>query len=227
LTPPDAYSVVIPAWNAARFIGPAIASILAQPAPPETIIVVDDGSTDDTAEAAAACGAGVKVVRQENAGPGAATNAGARLVTTPLIAFNDADDLWLPEKMALQTARLARDDLELVFGHVHLTRDGPAVETGARRPMWTRTTMLMRTASFRRTGALRDMPGLHGDMIEWVDRARYLGVRMAMMDEVVAIRRVHPASLTYRRGGEHGYLTAVKAALDRRRAAARAAKPAD
>jgi hypothetical protein len=138
-------------------------------------------------------------------------------VTTPLIAFNDADDLWLPGKMALQIARLAADDLEMVFGHVHLMRDGQPADTTTRQPVWNRTTLLARTASVHRIGEVRDMPALHGDMIEWVDRARFLGIRMAMMEEALAIRRVHPGSLTYRRGGEHGYLTAVKAALDRRR----------
>ena len=73
----DAYSVVIPAYNAERFIGPAIESMLAQATPPETIIVVDDGSTDGTAEAARAAGGIVRVVRQANAGQGAATTADA------------------------------------------------------------------------------------------------------------------------------------------------------
>jgi glycosyltransferase involved in cell wall biosynthesis len=213
----DAYSVVIPAYNAERFIGPAIESMLAQATPPETIIVVDDGSTDGTAKAARAAGGIVQVVRQANAGQGAATTAGIRLVTTPLVAFDDADDLWLPGKMALQLARLAAGDVEMLFGHVHHMRDGQPVDTGARHPVWGRTTLVARTDSVRRVGEVRDMPALHGDMIEWIDRARHLGIRMAMMDDVVAIRRVHPASLTYRRGGEHGYLTAVKAALDRRR----------
>jgi glycosyltransferase involved in cell wall biosynthesis len=213
----EAYSVVIPAYNAERFIGPAIESMLAQAILPETIIVVDDGSTDGTAEAARAAGDIVQVVRQANAGQGAATTAGIRQVTTPLIAFNDADDLWLPGKMALQLARLAADDLEMVFGHVHMMRDGQPADMTARQPVWNRTTLLARTASVHRIGEVRDMPALHGDMIEWVDRARFLGIRMAMMDEALAIRRVHPGSLTDRRGGEHGYLTAVKAALDRRR----------
>jgi glycosyltransferase involved in cell wall biosynthesis len=213
----EAYSVVIPAYNAERFIGPAIESMLAQAILPETIIVVDDGSTDGTAEAARAAGDIVQVVRQANAGQGAATTAGIRLVTTPLIAFNDADDLWLPGKMALQIARLTADDLEMVFGHVHMMRDGQPADTTTRQPVWNRTTLLARTASVHRIGEVRDMPALHGDMIEWVDRARFLGIRMVMMEEALAIRRVHPGSLTYRRGGEHGYLTAVKAALDRRR----------
>jgi hypothetical protein len=80
--------------------------------------------------------------------------------------------------------------------------------------------MFARTGSFRRVGDVHDMPAYHGDMVDWVARARDLGIRIEMMDLVVALRRIHEGSLTYRRGGEHGYLTAAKVALDRRRARA-------
>jgi glycosyltransferase involved in cell wall biosynthesis len=100
-------SAVIPAYQAAEFLTEAIASVRAQTRPPAEIVVVDDGSTDATADIARA--AGTVVVRQANAGPGAARNAGALAASRPWIAYLDADDLWLPEKLDAQwSAHLAR-----------------------------------------------------------------------------------------------------------------------
>lgn len=93
-------SVVIPAYNAQNFIAEALRSVAAQTRAVAEVIVVDDGSADQTATIAERCGA--RVLRQINAGPSAARNAGIRAATQPWIAFLDADDLWLPEKINLQ-----------------------------------------------------------------------------------------------------------------------------
>jgi glycosyltransferase involved in cell wall biosynthesis len=93
-------SVIIPAFNSARYIGEAVDSVLRQTRPAEEIIIVDDGSTDDTRVIAAALP--VKYIYQKNAGPSAARNTGLRHATGELLAFLDADDLWLPHKLAAQ-----------------------------------------------------------------------------------------------------------------------------
>ncbi len=102
-------SVVIPAYNAAGTIERAIRSVLSQTAQPREIFVVDDGSTDATAEVAS--GAGASVIRQPNAGTGAARNAGIRASTASWIALLDADDEWHPTKLEEQwkAAALRRD----------------------------------------------------------------------------------------------------------------------
>ena len=102
-------SVVIPAYNAGRYIGRAIDSVLAQTRPAEEIIVVDDGSTDHTAEIAGAYGDRIRFIRQENAGASVARNTGIAAATGNWIAFLDADDEWLPEKLRLQTEHLERN----------------------------------------------------------------------------------------------------------------------
>jgi glycosyltransferase involved in cell wall biosynthesis len=100
-------SVVIPALNAAATIGRAVASALRQTQTPYEVIVIDDGSTDDTAAAARASGA--TLIATQHGGPAAARNAGVRAATQPWIAFLDADDAWLPAKLERQWSALALD----------------------------------------------------------------------------------------------------------------------
>ena len=107
-------AVVIPAYNAARFLDATLESVEAQTAKPAETVVVDDGSTDDTAVIAQAHD-GVRIIRQQNAGVAAARNRGARATTAEWIAFLDADDLWTPDKLATQLARAAATAAGAVF----------------------------------------------------------------------------------------------------------------
>lgn len=99
-------SAVIPAYNAAASVARAIDSVLAQTRPPEQIIVVDDGSADNTADMVRAYGEKVILIRQENAGASAARNTAINAAKGDWIAFLDADDEWLPHKLALQVQHL-------------------------------------------------------------------------------------------------------------------------
>jgi glycosyltransferase involved in cell wall biosynthesis len=101
-------SVVIPAYNAGAFIEETIASALAQTYPRREIIVVDDGSTDDTAERVRRFGSAVGYIRQANGGVAAARNAGILASSGDYIALLDHDDVWLPEKLEVQVAIAAR-----------------------------------------------------------------------------------------------------------------------
>jgi len=111
-------SVIIPAYNAERHIGEALASIRAQTLPAVEILVVDDGSTDGTVEAVERAGAGLDVtlIRQANAGPAAARNHGIRRARGRYCAFLDADDTMLPERLAAQKALF---DADAALGLVH------------------------------------------------------------------------------------------------------------
>jgi len=102
-------SVVIPAYNAEKYIGRAIDSVLAQSRRPDEIIVVDDGSTDGTAGVVESYGSQVRCIRQENGGASVARNSGIEAATGRWIAFLDADDEWLPEKLQIQTDHLKRN----------------------------------------------------------------------------------------------------------------------
>ena len=95
-------SIVIPAYNAAAFVGEAVDSALAQTHPDTEVIVVDDSSTDETPAILAAYGDRIRVHRQSNAGVGGARNTGAGLATGDWVAFLDADDVWAPRKIEAQ-----------------------------------------------------------------------------------------------------------------------------
>ena len=104
---PPTVSVVIPAYNAAGYVGRAVASALSQTLPPEQVVCVDDGSTDDTLERlhtlAERFPEKVRVVQQTNAGPSAARNRGLERVTSEYVQFLDADDELDPDKLERQT----------------------------------------------------------------------------------------------------------------------------
>lgn len=103
-------SAIITGYNYARFLPAAIESVLTQTLPPDEIIVVDDGSTDDTAAVVARyADRGVRYVYKENGGAGAARNRGITESRGDLLAFLDGDDRWLPDKLALQVEHIERN----------------------------------------------------------------------------------------------------------------------
>lgn len=218
------YSVVIPAWNAARTLAETLGSVFAQTLAADEVIVVDDGSTDETAAIAAGYGDKVRVLSQPNAGPGAATTRGFHAACAPVVAFVDADDLWLPEKMAVQMARLAAEpDLQLVTCRQRQFHHGvPDDGTGEERSGMNRSSTVVRRAACIAVGPMIDPPGNRGDMVDWLGRMRAAGHRMEEIDRVLVLRRILPGSMSHGRDPERdrGYLYVVHQALMRKRRAA-------
>ena len=113
-------SVIIPAYNAARFLPNAVASVRRQAYAPLEILIFDDGSQDDCARVAAELGEPVRYVRQEQSGPAAARNRGLELAQGEFVGFLDADDEWPEQKLSIQMSRLlASPELDIVLGRVH------------------------------------------------------------------------------------------------------------
>lgn len=104
-------SVVIPCYNGAPFLRETIESALAQTVPPLEVIVVDDGSTDDSAALAESFGEPVRVIRQPNQGESVARNRGIDEARGEWIAFLDADDLWAANKSECQLKTITTDDI--------------------------------------------------------------------------------------------------------------------
>jgi len=216
----SSYSVVIPAFNAAPTIAETLRSVVTQSVKPDTIIVVDDGSTDDTVAVIGAMKLPVRVLRQENAGPGSATTRGIAALSTPFIATLDADDLWLPTKIEEQLAHFRRSPgTSGIFTHLRKFRDDrPDAADAAATPGWSRSTMMIRREVADAVGPIIDPPGGRGEMIDWIARAREAGFILEMLDEALALRRVRPGSLSYGRdpNRDRGYIEVARLAMLRR-----------
>lgn len=188
-------SVIVPVFDGERFIAEALSSILAQTRPADEIIVVDDGSTDGSAAIAGSM-ADVQVVRKEHSGLGATLNAGVRAASGNVLAFLDADDRWLPEKLARQVSALeANAELDIVFGHCRQFavrfENGHMRETmGARQSGIAKSAMVIRAESLRRVGLFSESQEVH-DFLDWYTRAQELGLRADVLDDVVYERRIH------------------------------------
>ena len=119
MTVKDLVSIIIPAYNAAAFINDAIESALAQDYRPIEVIVVDDGSSDETASIAEKFGPPVICHRQQNGGPPVARNRGLLLARGEYIGFLDADDLYEPGRVKLQFDKLQQNPgVTIVMGRL-------------------------------------------------------------------------------------------------------------
>ncbi len=217
-------SVVIPVYNGAAYLEDAVESVRRQTWGRVEIVVVDDGSTDQTPALATAM-AGLRYVRQDNAGPAAAINRGVALAEGSLIAFLSADDVWMPDKLARQHAALTADPApELVFGHMQhfLSPElDPATAATLRcppdpMPAYSAGTLLARLDVFRAVGPLDERYRV-GEFMDWYGRASDRGLRIEMLPAVVSRRRVHAANHSLKEKATQGYARVLKAALDRRR----------
>lgn len=219
-------SVVIPVYNTERYVAEAIDSVLAQTRPPHEIILVDDGSTDRTPAVLASFASRIVVVRQQQSGQTVALNAGIARATGDYLAFNDADDLWLPEKLAQQCALLAREpELDAVFGTVRqfISPDWLEAELspGAEyhdQPGVCRGAMLIRRSAFDRIGPFD--PSLRlVDFLDWYGRAVAQGLRVHMLPDVVLQRRIHASNMgrRHRDAQRSEDLLVLKRMLDMRR----------
>ncbi len=195
--------------------------------------MVDDGSTDATTAVAEGHG-GVVLVRRPHAGAAAARNAGVARATGDLYAFLDADDVWLPGKLAAQVAALEAD--AGAAGALCLTEEFHSDELGpaarATRPLRPGrhevrllSALVVRAAAFARVGPFPEDVPEGGELLDWHLRAADAGLRFVTVPEVLVRRRLHDANTGVRTGaGERAnYVRLLKRSLDRRRAAGDAA----
>ncbi len=221
--------VAMPARNASRYIGEALTSITGQSHSVADIVVVDDGSDDDTAVFATQFAPLVRVIRQPPTGPAAARNRGIRELHTDFVALLDADDVWPIDSLAVRAAALRADTTaDLCFGRMSQFVSPELPEAEQRRlyvdpkPLaaWTSSGMLARRGVFERFGYLAE-DRRAGDFLEWLLGARAGGARVVTVDDVVVRRRLHLENLTRREPQENAnYLAVVRAELARRRSEA-------
>ncbi|MCS6847222.1 MAG: glycosyltransferase family 2 protein [Anaerolineae bacterium] len=218
-------SVIVPVRNQAQYLAEAIESVLGQTRRPDEIIVVDDGSTDDAMNVALRYAAHIRYVYQPPRGAPTARNRGLGLAAGDVIAFLDADDIWLPAKLEMQLAVLeARPEVDMVFCHAEqfVSEDAQGAvahipDRLRRLPAVYASGMLVRRAAFEQVG-LFDKRYVRADVIDWIARARQVGLTEATLPNVLVRRRWHATNLgRMTRSLDNEYAHTAKAALDRRR----------
>lgn len=210
-------SVLIPAYNAQSFLAEAVESVLAQSwSGSLEIVVYDDGSSDDTRQVARSFGPRLRLLEGPG-GQGAAhgRNQAVEHSSGELLAFLDSDDLWLPEKLALQMPRLAERAKSMVFGQVQeFCEKGPR---GDFRDCCLPSCCLVRRADFLAVGEF-DATLKVAEFAEWLSRAQDLGYAFDIVPQPVARRRIHDTNLGIRaRDDRRDYLEVARRRLARRR----------
>lgn len=209
----------MPAYNAERFIAASIRSVLRQTYTDWELIVVDDGSTDETAEIVHRfCQEDprIKYFSQPNGGQSNARNAGIRQAQGRLIGFLDSDDLWDDEKLELQVARIEQEAADLVFSGGFIFHDDNVADEsvtfpvvcgrfdGARmfeilyaRNRISTLSVLVGKSALERVGCFDEaFKNVCEDYDLWLRLARTGAVFYGMEDKLVRYRR-HPASTTH------------------------------
>jgi glycosyltransferase involved in cell wall biosynthesis len=225
-------SVIIPVYNYDRYLGEAIESVLSQTYHRLELIVVDDGSSDQSGEVARRFAAkGVRYCHQGHAGIGPARNKGVELAQGEFFAFLDADDRWPEEKIERQLRAFENNPtLEMVFGQVVQLQNGSEWESGIKEnkpavadmaPGMVAGTLLIKRAAFLRVGKFQGDWKV-GEFIDWYARAVELQIRALVLPDLLLWRRIHDSNQGVReRESISDYARVLKASLDRRRAEGR------
>lgn len=223
-------SCVVPAYNGARYIAEAIESALAQDHFEVEIIVVDDGSTDSTADVVRGFGDRIRYVYQSNAGPASARNRGIKEATGALIALLDADDLWTPEKTSVQIERFrASPQLMLCtaqmqnFWSQEVEHEIASLQDAQLTQIQPNlgSSFMARRALFENVGLL-DPSFKHRDIQELIVRATDCGLATEALPNVLVKRRIHDANLSRNRAaaGDQELLAIARSRMMRKRGTA-------
>lgn len=223
----DLVSVIIPAYNAARYLGEAIRSVLAQTPFSIQLVVVDDGSTDETTRVAQSFGETVHSLYQPNGGIASALNLGLTHTRGEWLAFCAADDMWTEGRLEKQFAAFNTSPApDIVFGHVQnffSPELGPEITERYHCPPeplpgYSLASMLIRRETFDRVGGFDEKFRI-GEFVDWYARAKHLGLSSQLVPNVVLRRRLHGNNLSIRAANDRrDFARILKAAMERRRA---------
>ena len=216
--------VVIRTRNSAQYLSESLQSVLDQSPPPTAVVVVDGASSDATLDILALFKDRVRVIAQQHQGLAGAAQDGVDALDTPLIAFQDSDDIWPAGRLATMAEFLiARPELDGVMGRVEhfispdLNDEQAALfdvpsgpQPGAGLP-----SLLVRRRAFEKAGPFLD--GLTaGEYMEWHDRAVSAGVQIQAVDNLALYRRVHLNNFSRSPSSKQAYIKALRAVLQRK-----------
>lgn len=219
-------STIIPVYNGAEYLGEAIESVLSQETGPFELIVVDDGSTDNTPAVANQYANRLRYIRKEHSGISQTMNHGVMAAGGEFLAFLDADDYWLPGKLENQLQALREEpSLDMAFTYLQQFLSPEKAEelkkkykiTGVPEQGISAGTMLVRRSSFMQAGLFNESLRT-GQFNDWFMRARDMGLKHRVLPDLFHMRRIH--------GANHGivnkqesidYLRGLRAHLKRSR----------
>lgn len=215
----------MPVYRPGPLVAEAIGSILCQTREVLEIIVVDDGSADDTAEIIIGMGIdNLRLIQQNNTGPAAARNMGLTHIRGDIVAFLDADDLWLPDKLERQLQLiLGEPDAGIVIGNTSGFGEACGdrgkrfqTEWGSRQFLQLGS-MLVRKTVFEEIGVF-DAELQFAEDVDWYLRAREKGIKIVEHDDTVLKYRRHANNMTNDTSSrDRGFVGALKKKLDRKR----------
>lgn len=213
-------SVIIPTFNRAPWLKEAVASVQAQTYPGIELIVVDDGSTDNTGAMLQELAPAIRVLRQEHAGVSVARNRGVKASQGELVAFLDSDDLWLPQKIATQVALFRHepqtqacytDEIWIRYGvrvnpkHLHRKHDGWMFLPSLLRCLISPSSIMLRRSLWEHLGGFDESLPACEDYDLWLRLTLHVPVRLL------------PERLIIKRGGHADQLSRSIPVLDQYR----------
>lgn len=222
MSPTKPICVVIPVYNGENYVGEAIESVLQQTVKPRDIIVVDDGSTDNSKDTVAKFKDRITYLYQENRGPAKARNTGILASNREFISFLDADDVWHTRKLEKQFAEFDKfKNLQITLGLKQIQYSNP--EGGVKKRDKNAIVFnlsfgssLMKRSVFEEVGLL-DEELIVGEDTDWFLRARERGVPISVHRDVVLYYRRHENNLTNtNRISKLSVLQVLKKAKDRK-----------
>lgn len=220
-------SIIIPVYNGGRYLRAALESVFAQTYRPFEVIVIDDGSVDDSGGIAQSF-PDVRYIHQANQGVAASRNHGIEAARGEFLAFLDQDDLWTPEKLKFQMDHLqSHPDLDYTLAQQQFF-----LEPGATLPAWFRKellatvhtgwvlgTLVVRRTAFEKVGGFATGYAAASDS-DWFFRAKAAGIPMAVVPELLLRKRIHDTNESGRaKEVLSELLRVVKISLDRQRSA--------
>jgi glycosyltransferase involved in cell wall biosynthesis len=218
-------SVIIPVYNGERYLAEAIGSVLAQTYSPFELIVIDDGSSDNSSGIARSF-KNVSYYHQLNQGVAAARNAGISFSHGGFIAFLDQDDIWMHDKLSVQ--------MDYLLHHPEaggaLSKQLLFLEPGTDPPGWLKSDLLQneQTGYFPSSLIVRrdvftmigvfDSAYIHTSDVDWIARAKDAGIILYMLPHVLFHRRIHGANASSEVQIVHPeLLKALKKSIERQR----------
>ena len=219
-------SVIITVYNTERYVREAIESVFNQTILPAEIIVVDDGSTDQTAEISKSYEPKISYIFQDNAGPGPARNTGLKNTSGNLIAFLDGDDIWDMKKIEKQKKIFEENpEIDMVFTKMKnfhspelkpeeiIKAWGPMDEMVGHIP----SSVMVKRTSFFHVGWFSSHFKI-GEWVEWYAKSKEKGLNEYIIQEVLVHRRLHTSNIGIReRRSQNDYLRIVRETLKRRK----------